>query len=173
MLPYPHTGRDVEHMSSLQFLANQAAPPAFGSMVFAEDGTPQRREPGTLQFRFSFGGWGFSATAESQIDGSSVTVETVLGGIPYTAEGINRRIDVLAILAASRRGLPNGVIEIDSGRMLRYRGRMVSSRVLAPVSILSTATELVITAQPWLSLLSLYLAAPAPAPAPRRLMQPA
>lgn len=174
MLPYPRPGRDVEHMSSLQFLANQGSLPTLGSVSFAEDGTPQQREPGTLKFRFSFGDWGFTAVAEPRIDGSSVTVETVLGGMPYSAEGINRRIDVLGILQASRTGLPHGVLEVDSVRMVRYRGRILSNHVLAPVAIVSAAAELVITAEPWLSLVSVYLAAaPTPSASPRRQLQPA
>lgn len=148
----------VQHMSSLQLLANQQLPVPIGSIGFDADGTLVSRSIGPLRFNFQFAGWRFDAEAESRIDGGRIDLQAVLGGLPYSIEGISRRIDVLAILEASRRGLPNGRIEIAADRRIVYRGERTITEIPTPAVMLSAVTEMVIDAQPWLSLVCLYLA---------------
>ena len=59
---------------------------------------------------------------------------------------------------ASRRGLPDGGIEIATGGQIIYHGRRTLTQIPTPAVMLSAVTEMVIGAQPWLSLVTLYLA---------------
>lgn len=156
-------------MSSLNFLANQPLPVEIGTLAVQPDGSLRRRAKGPLNFTFSYTGVTFQAAVRPTPDGGRLQLDAELAPLPYSAEGRARRIEVEAIIAASRKGLKYGRLVVDRRSRIHVVSDLDIENPLTPVSLIAAATEMLIQATPWIAILRRQIG-PAPRagrPAPR------
>ncbi|MDX2102211.1 MAG: hypothetical protein EAZ99_09910 [Alphaproteobacteria bacterium] len=136
-------------MSTLRTLAAAKLPVEIGTVAVGSDGSLTRHEAKPLRFRFVVGASQFQAEV---IAGGHLVVRSVLGGMPYTAEGRERRIDLAHLIAESRRTLPRGEITVDARQRVVLTVSEPLDTPLTPTEVVSVATHLALTAQPWIAL---------------------
>lgn len=149
-------------MSTLNTLASLPMPPDVPALMVSPDGSLQpRRHP--LQIRFGFLGYEFDGTLMQAADGGPprFACSSVVGTLPFTAEGPERRAHVLAIVAHSQRASQGGRLSIDDHQRIRFSIELALLPPLGPTSVIAAASDVIVAAQPWLALLAQY-GAPAP-----------
>ncbi len=145
----------MQQNENMSLLANQKLPLAMHSFAVGADGLLVKQVLSRITFHFTFDGLTYHAVAMQGEDAGFVEIWTDLGGIPYSAEGVSRRVDVAEIIYASY-DLPNVRVSItDKQRVLLSASTAVDNATVSQ-TILATAAILVMKARPWASLLALY-----------------
>jgi hypothetical protein len=145
----------MQQNENMSLLANQKLPLAMHSFAVAADGLLVKKVLSRIPFHFTFDGLIYHAVAMQGEDSGFVEIYTDLGGIPYSAEGVSRRVDVAEIIYASR-DLPDVRVSVtDKQRVLLSASASVDSATVSR-TILATAAILVMKVRPWANLLALY-----------------
>jgi hypothetical protein len=139
-------------MSSVNSLAQHGHALEVGSVVVDASGGLARRLRDRVAFHFTIDGMRFDGAVESRGDGRALTLTADLGVVPYTAEDRQARVDVNAVLAASRTDMAHGRLAISPDQHVRMAARIDVGAPMTPVKLLAAATEVVHAAMPWLKL---------------------
>lgn len=145
----------MQQNENMSLLANQKLPLAMHSFAVGDDGRLVKQVLSRIAFHFIFDGLTYHAVALQGEDTGFVEIYTDLGGIPYSAEGVARRVDVAEIIYATR-DLPNIRVSVTAKQHVLLSASSVVDNATASQTILSTVAMLVIKTQPWLKLLALY-----------------
>lgn len=148
---------DTMAQSTVQFLADQPLPLELKTIHVADDGKAARRLPDQLTFRFHFAGIAFDAAARRHAGGTRLSLEGLLGYLPYSAQGPALRTDVATIVASSS-AMQAGRFVVTEGQEIRLRAEVEVETPITPVSLIAAAADILVNAKPWLDTLGLYLA---------------
>jgi hypothetical protein len=133
-----------------------------------EDGSVAlKREHANLAFGFRACGLPFSATTRLTESGPVLQVAADIGGDPYSAEGVEIREAVHAIIRSSHAS-PSCRLMISRQKRIYCVGKGRLDETWTPTAVLTVAAELVLEARPYLLVLRDVLprwAAPTPRPA--------
>lgn len=111
---------------------------------------------GQLEFQFVYLGFPFSVQAEAGQKGSSVSIRSILGYLPYSSESMRARQSVMRILNAASGALGQRV-HLTSGQRLEMTDLRTSRDPLTPVNLVTLMTRILVEAKPYLVLLSSYV----------------
>lgn len=133
----------------LEFLERDGGPEAsLGALRVRDDGTVEPRPAGPLAFRFSCHGIPVACVAD-QADGTGrLTLDAVIGRVPYTVEGRAARERLLATVRRRR-----GMISTD-GREVRVRERMPIGLPLSPVQLITGLANFMLRLEPEIAALA-------------------
>lgn len=145
----------MQQNENMSLLANQKLPLAMHSFAVGDDGRLVKQVLSRIAFHFIFDGLTYHAVALQGEDTGFVEIYTDLGGIPYSAEGVARRVDVAEIIYATR-DLPNIRVSVTANQHVLLSASSAVDNATASQTILATVAMLVIKTQPWLKLLALY-----------------
>jgi hypothetical protein len=110
-----------------------------------------------IRFSFVYLGITFYAVLAADRDGP-LELTGVIGTVPYSAETLFGRRVALTILSMSH--LPRGRLWMDEGMRIHLSLTAVPPRPRTPVTVLSTATALLMDVKPHLDLLGVALRRP-------------
>ncbi len=140
-------------MSTLHSLASRPIPTDVPALSVSPDGSLQAR-PDPLQIRFAFLGYQFSATVIQDDGPARLACSAVVGTLPFTVEGPERRARALAIIAHSQRARDGSRLSIDAHQRIHYGLELELLPPISRTSVIAAACDAVVAAQPWLALLA-------------------
>lgn len=117
----------------------------------------QERVP-TLNFTFSYHGILFKSRYEAVDGGARLSLEAVLGPVPFSAESPAGRPALLAIAAAADHHL-DGALRIRAGQIVIEREETVVPP-LSAVSLVEAIVRSLVPVKPYLDLVATYVAPP-------------
>jgi hypothetical protein len=145
----------MQQNENMSLLANQKLPLAMHSFAVGADGRLVKQVLSRIAFHFIFDGLTYHAIALQGEDAGFVEIYTDLGGIPYSAEGVARRVDVAEIIYSTR-DLPSIRVSVTDKQHVILSASAAVDNATESQTILATVSMLVIKARPWLTLLALY-----------------
>jgi hypothetical protein len=132
----------------LDFLDRDLQETTLAAFRVGADGSIEQRPVGPMSFSFRCHGIAVACIADVGADGGRLTLDAVIGSVPYTVEGRAARERMLAAVHARR-----GVLTSD-GREVRARDRIAVPLPLSPVSLIGGMTEFIMRLEPELELLA-------------------
>lgn len=140
----------------LDFLDQDLPEKTLASLRVRPDGAIEARPAGPLSFSFRCHGIPVHCVADSTSEGGRLTLDAMIGAVPYTVESRAARERMLSAVRDRR-----GVLTTD-GREVRARDRIAVPLPLSPVSLISGMTAFVLRLEPELELLATCLPGAAP-----------
>jgi hypothetical protein len=112
-----------------------------------------------IAFGFTYAGIAFEAKAGSVSDAPRLAIRGRVGTMPYSVEGMQRRIDVKSIVEASR-DAPSCLFSIDARQEIWLDAEIGVEAPVTPTSLIASTAAAIARAKPWLDMLRFYVAAP-------------
>ncbi|KJV08320.1 hypothetical protein VZ95_18560, partial [Elstera litoralis] len=120
----------------------QKLPLAMHSFAVGDDGRLVKQVLSRIAFHFTVDGLTYHALALQGEDAGFVEIYTDLGGIPYSAEGVARRVDVAEIIYATR-DMPNVRVSVTDKQHVLLSASTAVDNATVSQTILATASTLV------------------------------
>jgi hypothetical protein len=141
-------------------LAETAFPLEVNSLFVGPDGELNRIDPRERPFGFTFEclGLKFAATTRVRQGKLWLQVTAKAGPVPYTAESVERRREVMAIVRAGG-ALRHGRAGVSRDRQIEIVGELQLTEPLTPVHVVSAAAELVLELKPYISVIADFVPA--------------
>ena len=132
----------------------------------------RKNHDGQIEFTFQYMGYQFAVKAEVETGHTRMRIHAVLGHLPYTAEAPELRHNMRAVVLEAGRAL-GGRIHINGEQRILFLDEFNFDETLTPTSLLSKTVAFLLSAKPYLELLSMiagaskaiYALLPAPSPA--------
>lgn len=138
---------------------NPAAAMPLGAMGLDGDGQLVRKnDDGLIEFTFRYMGYQFAVRAEVATGHTRMRIHAVLGHLPYTAEAPELRSNMRAVVHEAGRAL-GGRIHINQVQRILYLDEFNFDETLTPTSLLTKTVAFLLSAKPYLELLSLIAGA--------------
>ena len=130
-----------------------------GAMGLNADGELVRKnDDGIIEFTFSYMGYQFAVRAEAEPGHTRMRIHAVLGHLPYTAEAPELRTNMRAVVGEAGRAL-GGRIHINQQQRIMFFDEFNFDETLTPNSLLTKTVAFLLSAKPYLELLSLIAGA--------------
>lgn len=143
---------------AMETVSNTQMPVEVGDVELDSQGHVRARDQEKpLNFSFVYQGVTFDAVLASDRDGP-LELHGIIGTVPYSAESLFGRRVALTIVAMTH--LPRGRLWMDESMRIHLNLSAVPPRPRTPVTVLSTATALLMDAKPQIDLLSVALRRP-------------
>ena len=134
-------------------LNHPPAPAELEELDVLDDGSiALKRESSTVQFGFRACGLPFSAATRQTESGPVLEIAAEIAGAPYSAEGIDMRETVHAIIRSSHGSLSCRLM-VSKQKRIYCVGKAHLSESWTPTALLTSAAELVLEARPYLLVL--------------------
>lgn len=131
-------------------------PPAHEALdeldVLADGSVALKQERSNVEFGFKACGLPFSATTRLTDSGPVLQISANIGGEPYTAEGVEMREAVHAVIRSSHMS-PSCRLMVSKQKRIYCVGKARLGESWTPTALLTTAAELVLEARPYLMVL--------------------
>ncbi len=106
-----------------------------------------------FEFTFQYMDFLFAVKAQGEGDRTKMQIHANLGYVPYTVEGITRRVTAMDILGAATEHM-GGRVKISPQQRIMLYEDFDFDEPLTPVLILTKVTMLMLRAKPFLTLMS-------------------
>lgn len=141
-----------DEKSAVQLVADAVLPLEVGTVAMGDDGHISHSSADrALHFRFTACGIDFEGEIADQ--NAPLRIRANLGKLPYTAESPDGRRLARSVLAATDR-LRHGHILLSDGQDMILQGELALPSPRTPVSVIATASALVLEFRPYISLLA-------------------
>ncbi len=110
-------------------------------------------EGGTLRFGFEYYGIPFEGEVRHVNGGAAIGIRGNLGPIPYSAESVTARREVLSVLAAAR-DFPYGRFTTTPDKCILLDADLAAETPVTPDRLLSGVTSILLSATPLISRLA-------------------
>lgn len=138
---------------------NPASAMPLGAIGLDGDGQLVRKnDDGLIEFTFSYMGYQFAVRAEVETGHTRMRIHAVLGHLPYTAEARELRSNMQAVVHEAGRVL-GGRIHINQVQRILFLDEFKFDETLTPNSLLTKTVAFLLSAKPYLELLSLIAGA--------------
>ena len=114
---------------------------------------------GDVEFTFEYLGFRFAIRAETDDRDGHMTIDAVLGTLPYTAEGSYARVNAWAIVAAAESALDRR-LHMTGDQRIVFADEMHFDEALTPATLLAATARSLIQAKPFLELLTAVVEPP-------------
>ncbi len=152
------TGETPAPKGAMETVSDTQMPVEVGDIELDSQGHVRARDQEQpIRFSFVYQGLTFYAVLASDRDGP-LELNGVVGTVPYSAETLFGRRVALTILSMAH--LPRGRLWMDERMRIHVTLSAVPPRPRTPVTVLSTATALLMDAKPHLDLLGVALRRP-------------
>lgn len=111
-----------------------------------------------IAFGFTYAGIIFEARA-AMVEEPRLLIRGRVGPMPYSAEGMQRRIDLQSIVSASR-DRAECQLTIDGQQQIWLDSEIEIDPPMTPTSLIASAAAAIGRAKPWLDMLRFYLVGP-------------
>ena len=139
--------------STLEIANAQSLPLEVGSVELDPNGRLRQREP-DIPYRFNFKHFCWKFEAELSLrDTPCLTLNTVLGVVPYTAESAMARRAVLELVERSN-DLDPGSLRLGLGQVLRFTSTMAVPVPRTPSAVMASVVSILIKYKPYFEVLS-------------------
>jgi len=129
------------------------APAEINEIDVLEDGSiALKRERANVAFGFKACGLPFSAETRVSDTGPVLQIAAQIGGDPYSAEGVELRETVHAVIRSSHTS-PSCRLMISKQKRIYCVGKAHLNETWTPTALLTVAAELVLEARPYLMVL--------------------
>lgn len=118
----------------------------------------RKNEGGVFEFTFRYMGYQFAVKAEVATGHTRLRIHAVLGHLPYTAEAKELRSNMRAVVHEAGRAL-GGRIHINDEQRILFLDEFNFDETLTPNSLLTKTVVFLLSAKPYLELLSLIAGA--------------
>src|SRR5262245_41743159 len=140
-------------MNMSTVFSHPPAPAEIEAIDVLEDGSVAlKRERANVSFGFNACGLPFSAETRLTETGSVLQIAAEIGGDPYSAEGVELRETVRAIIRTSHAS-PSCRLMISKQKRIYCVGNAHIGETWTPTALLTVAAELVLEARPFLMVL--------------------
>ncbi|PIW27174.1 MAG: hypothetical protein COW30_11245 [Rhodospirillales bacterium CG15_BIG_FIL_POST_REV_8_21_14_020_66_15] len=130
-----------------------------GAMGLDQQGQLVRKnDDGLVEFTFRYMGYQFAVRAEVHPGHTRMRIHAVLGHLPYTAEARELRTNMRAVVHEAGRAL-GGRIHINPEQRILFLDEFNFDETLTPGSLLTKTVAFLLSAKPYLELLSLIAGA--------------
>lgn len=120
--------------------------------VLADGSVALKQERAKVEFAFKACGLPFSATTRVTDSGPVLEIAAEIGSDPYSAEGIELREAVHAVIRSSH-GSPACRLMVSKQKRIYCVGKAHLSETWTPSALLTVAAELILEARPYLLVL--------------------
>lgn len=115
---------------------------------------------GEMEFTFEHRGFLFAVRAITKDQFKTMQFRAHLGNLPYTVESPQARVNAYAVVIAAGAAM-GGRLNLTSQQQIMIAEDIAITQPLTPALLISMATNLIITADPYLELLSMIITPPA------------
>jgi hypothetical protein len=130
-----------------------------GAVGLDEDGQLiTKNSDGQIDFTFKYMGYQFAVRADVAPGHTRMRIHAVLGHLPYTAEARELRANMRAVVHEAGRAL-GGRIHINQEQRILFLDEFNFDETLTPNSLLTKTVAFLLSAKPYLDLLSLIAGA--------------
>ncbi len=139
--------------TTLDIATNHSLPLEVGSLELDTGGRLRQRQPG-IPYRFNFKHYCWKFEAELSLrDTPCLTLNSVLGVVPYTAESSVARRAVHDLVERSR-DLDPGSLQLGLGQVLTFGSTMAVPSPRTPPAVMASVVSILIKFKPYFEVLS-------------------
>jgi hypothetical protein len=135
-------------MSTLQLLAAQKIPLEFGALRMDADGNLVETSATSLNFSFQIDSVTYDCVL-NRVGANDLRIRAKLGQIPFSAENRQARVDVLALIHATKGAIPFGSIGISADQTVALDARITVITPMNPLIVITAVTEILRDSLPW------------------------
>ena len=146
-------------MSTLQLLAAQKIPLEFGALRMDADGNLVETSAISLDFSFQIDSVTYDCVL-NRVGANDLRIHAKLGQIPFSAENRQARVDVLALINATKGTIPFGSINISADQTVALDARITVITPMNPLTVITAVTEILRDSLPWSTAIRARLALP-------------
>jgi hypothetical protein len=141
------------NLKALPLLKLQQLPPEEPRLRINADGSLQiGRKDGQIEFAFHYLGLTFEANTRPTAGSTVVQLAAEVAPLPYSAEGVQTRRAVIAIIDASQ-AMPEARLVVSKSRWIYCIGKSALPTHWEPQDVITAATRLVLEVKPYLAML--------------------
>jgi hypothetical protein len=146
----------LETMTPVRNLASFQLPIEIHTLAVGEDGNLIQDNRAAFRFTFSEGGVNYTATATRATEGTVLALSATIGVMPYTAENLQLRVNMIDVLLAGR-NLGSARLGVDSHQRIWVTSEKTVPPPVVPTNLVSAAVGMVLNLKPWVELVRLNL----------------
>ena len=136
-------------------------PTSFADLELTADG-PTVQAVAPIAFGFTYAGIAFEARADRSEEAPKLAIRGLVGTLPFSAEGVQRRTDLKSIILASQ-DLASCRLTLDPRQEIWLDADIAVETPMTPTSLIAATAALIARCKPWLDMLRFYLIAPSAA----------
>ena len=133
-------------------------PTSFADLELTADG-PAVQAVAPIAFGFTYAGIAFEARADRSDEQPKLTIRGLVGTLPFSAEGVQRRVDLKSIIAASQEA-EICRLTLDGRQEIWLDADIAVQTPMTPTALIAAAAALIARCKPWLDMLRFYLVRP-------------